>query len=908
MTDYAPRYFSANQAHHLIIQTLDGAGVVRIATAYFEASGWQVLQDVLAGKNVRLLIGREEGGADRVELVLREFAEAVLARPLQRRVTALRQMLTALENGQLLVAVGRAIDQAAFLDPRYLYQHAKVYIADARAAVVCSSNFSHSGLVRGIEAGIRVETPDDVRYFVEQFDSLFDRAQPIADRLIAQLRELLGEHSPYEVYIRALLELYDLPEDSVPAALPALADYQRPVVSRTLDALQTHGGALLIASTGLGKTVMAAHIVAYLRMQSLIDHVIVICPAGLRENWRRFMNMARTSSAEFSYSTLSVDDPARSAALRGLEHNLHYVNDKTLILLDESHHMRNDEDGDDLKLRYRRVFDAVHDNGARALLLTATPFSRGIDDVNAQLRLLPKSEFAARDRLLKDEAFWKVSAAVELSELPPCPTLTTPTVVKHFSRDDGFGHRYVVFSGSQMRYFPHRLNLRTEVVDNPLDGMLVELLNGGLLVKAPVEKKPDSPTQRPLFDDWADDSPSGVKAGFFNAEVMKQFCSSPAQVLDLFAKLEKSGGFAQMRFTHQAELTTFVRERRLAVDALKTDNDPKYAALKSVLDGANGKTVVFCHYIETAKWLTERLKADGISAETTATKKTEQVDTLLREFAPVANEVLDDESIGRLDVLVVTGALAEGFNLQDAATLVNYDLPWTVLVLAQRMGRVLRPWRDPREITIVNLVPSTMNNPKIHMALDWQRRLLERSEQHTAFAEIPVMVRRDLGSVSADSGFEMAALARRLLAETVVNLDLDQTLEFVSQAESFRTSSFLDDLALVQEYERRRMMALPAGFRSTKRAKDGGKQLFLLFRARRRVYAVLFDRAGRVVMDAEQRDAIMQTIRSESWELSALGLTEDETDEWIDRARDSWSESRHFPADAVQVICALVMV
>lgn len=907
MDTAAPRYFAANHAHHLVAQTLEGASVVRIATAYFEASGWQVLQDVLAGKQVRLLIGREEGGADRVEAVLREFAEAVLARPLQRRVTALRQMLTALENGQLLVAVGRAIDHAALLDPRYLYQHAKVYIADARAAVVCSSNFSHSGLVRGIEAGIRVESPEDVGYFVEQFDSLFGRAHPIAERLIAQLRELLGEHSPYEVYIRALLELYDLPEDSVPAALPALADYQRPVVSRTLDALQTHGGALLIASTGLGKTVMAAHIVAYLRMQGVIDHVIVICPAGLRENWRRFMNMGRTSSAEFSYSTLSVDDPARSSALRGLEYNLSFVNEKTLILLDESHHMRNDEDGDDLKLRYRRVFTAVHDSGARALLLTATPFSRGMEDVNAQLRLLPKSTFAAHDRLLKDPTYWKASAAAELSELPPCPTLTTPTVVKHFSHDDGLGHRYVVFNKMQMRYFPHRLNLKTVAVDNPLDGMLVSLLNSGFLVKAVPEKKMDAPAQRALFDDWDEEPLIGVKAGFFNAEVMKQCCSSPAQVLDLFAKLEKPGGFPNMRFTSQAELTNFVREYRKTVDALKAAGDPKYIALKQSIEQAGGKVVVFCHYLETAKWLTEKLRADGVKAETTASKKTDQVDGLLREFAPIANEVLEEEGAGRLDVLVVTGALAEGFNLQDAATLVNYDLPWTVLVLAQRMGRVLRPWREPREITIVNLVPSTLNNPQIHMALDWQRRLLERSEQHAAFAEIPVMVRRELGGLSSESGFEMAALARRLQTESAINLDLYQTLEFVSQAESFHTSSFLDDLALVKEYDRRRMMGLPAGFRSTKRT-DGTRQLFLLLKARRRVYAVLFDRAGRVVMDAEQRDAIMQTIRSDPWELSALGLTEDETDEWIDRARDTWSEAHALPADVVQVVCALVMV
>jgi superfamily II DNA/RNA helicase len=74
----------------------------------------------------------------------------------------------------------------------------------------------------------------------------------------------------------------------------------------------------------------------------------------------------------------------------------------------------------------------------------------------------------------------------------------------------------------------------------------------------------------------------------------------------------------------------------------------------------------------------------------------------------VANTIdLDGEeeikSEDEIDVLVATGAMSEGFNFQDAPVLINFDLPWTVLVLAQRMGRILRPWHEPREIVVYNL-------------------------------------------------------------------------------------------------------------------------------------------------------------------------------------------------------------
>lgn len=95
--DLTKRFFSGNSAALNCISTsLVSAHLIRIATAYFEPSGFQCLQDVLAGKQVRLLVGRDEGGRDRAEDVINEFVDKLAAHPLERRMRAMKLMLEAL--------------------------------------------------------------------------------------------------------------------------------------------------------------------------------------------------------------------------------------------------------------------------------------------------------------------------------------------------------------------------------------------------------------------------------------------------------------------------------------------------------------------------------------------------------------------------------------------------------------------------------------------------------------------------------------------------------------------------------------------------------------------------------------------------------------------------------------------
>ena len=349
------RFFGTALARDAICHCLASAKTVRIATAFFEATGWGLLADVLAGKEVRILVGREEGAADKIAELLQEFFAEIQAGAFRESPALLRQILSALRAGKLTVRISIGKKNTT-LDARYLYHHAKLYIADRKACIVTSANFTRSGLLISREAGTLITDAEQVNYFADTFDGYFATAEPLTDIFIEALEELIELRTPEEVYLRSLIEIYGMPENTFSGKLPAPALYQKPVIARLVRSLTDFGGAFLVASTGLGKTVIAAHTVAILRAQDDIHAVIIFAPAGLKDMWAREMRAARVSSHEFSYYILSVDDWKTYRDVMLLENELRSHLKDTLIILDESHHMRNDEDSDrELNRRHQRI-------------------------------------------------------------------------------------------------------------------------------------------------------------------------------------------------------------------------------------------------------------------------------------------------------------------------------------------------------------------------------------------------------------------------------------------------------------------------------------------------------------------------------------------------------------------------
>jgi Helicase conserved C-terminal domain len=78
--------------------------------------------------------------------------------------------------------------------------------------------------------------------------------------------------------------------------------------------------------------------------------------------------------------------------------------------------------------------------------------------------------------------------------------------------------------------------------------------------------------------------------------------------------------------------------------------------------------------------------------------------------------------------LVATDVLSEGQNLQDGAILVNYDLPWAIIRLVQRAGRVDRIGQRAEQILCYSFLPAEGVERLIRLRSRVRQRLKENAE------------------------------------------------------------------------------------------------------------------------------------------------------------------------------------
>src|SRR5262249_2798965 len=106
------------------------------------------------------------------------------------------------------------------------------------------------------------------------------------------------------------------------------------------------------------------------------------------------------------------------------------------------------------------------------------------------------------------------------------------------------------------------------------------------------------------------------------------------------------------------------------------------------------KTIVFTSATETATALAAQLGWRRIAVVTGRGARIASgsipIDEALGLFAPEARHAGLVAPALALSGLIATDLVSEGLDLQDADAIVHYDLPWTALRLAQRLGRIAR--------------------------------------------------------------------------------------------------------------------------------------------------------------------------------------------------------------------------
>lgn len=167
---------------------------------------------------------------------------------------------------------------------------------------------------------------------------------------------------------------------------------------------------------------------------------------------------------------------------------------------------------------------------------------------------------------------------------------------------------------------------------------------------------------------------------------------------------------------HQLFKLDFLEHLKADAETLRTileigkrwsaENDPKLSALKTLIKDKhpNEKILIFTQYADTARYLYRNLEpilgesiGSVIGGEGNPTAMAER-------FSPVSNRISSPKG-AELRVLISTDVLSEGQNLQDAHIVVNFDIPWAIIRLIQRVGRVDRIGQQASTILAYSFLP-----------------------------------------------------------------------------------------------------------------------------------------------------------------------------------------------------------
>nr|WP_179458157.1 helicase-related protein [Leifsonia soli] len=819
-----------------------------VAVGYFNLRGWSEFEEIVAAKPAggapvtRILIGMVFAGPevetlDELQATVdgqpRPDADAQMSK--ERKAQLLDHLRVQLMRGAPTAADRRTLAalreelEAGKIEVKVFTRrplHGKTFIFhrhDLNSPImgfVGSSNLTAPGLNSNLE--LNVDVPDSFgggKDLAAWFDARWD--DPQSRVVTADLLELLDESwaspkpkPPYEVFLKLC---YDLSRDvregqdeySVPVEVQAeLLDYQATAVRTLARRIVTRGGTMLGDVVGLGKTITAVAVALMLRE----EHgylPLVVCPKNLKQMWEDYFD--------------AYDVPGRVVSYTEAHTVLPGISRYRFVIVDESHTLRNDKRRD-----YQAVLEYIDRVGARALLLTATPYNRRFEDVANQLGLFiqpdedlgisPVNALAA-DPKLADKVDGKVTTlqAFRRSEDPDdwkrlmsehLVRRTRSFIKNNYSETDDDGSKFLRFADGTKFRFPDR---DPRPIDHPFDendpaalmvsddtlNALQNLVLPRYSLIAYVDEKRKS--------EWSDDDKQlvenlrrarGQVAGFVRTTLYKRLSSGgyaftlslrrhiarnelflyaidnglplptgtiqEADLLDdddvvehELDDPERLGDAAAQRYQALVDTDpgyiTWVRPElftRSLRDALLADTealsslldaygpweiarDSKLTALAKLIqeEHPDEKVLVFTEYKDTANYLAAALRSLGVESVDAATGDNEDPTQLARRFSPQSNKLRgrieapspDDE----LRVLVSTDVLSEGQNLQDAHIIVNYDLPWAIVRLIQRAGRVDRIGQESPEVLLYSIFHGSLNN-----VLSLRQRIADRLQQN----------------------------------------------------------------------------------------------------------------------------------------------------------------------------------
>lgn len=721
--------------------------------------------------------------------------------------------------------------------------HAKLYLAiseDVRVPVVGflgSSNLTLAGLSKQGELNIDVMEQDAAAKLAQWFDDRWNdnKCIDITDELIQIIDESWAADrlvSPYHIYLkiayhlsreaRAGINEYKLPK----VFQQELIDFQQKAVLVAAHHLHKRGGVMIGDVVGLGKTITATALAKMFEEDFFLE-TLIICPKNIVEMWEGYVHKYQLHAKIIPQSMVQKKLP-----------NLRRYR---LVIIDESHNLRNDEGG-----RYRSIKSYLEENESKVILLSATPYNKTYVDLSNQLRLfLPddKDLGISPERYIESiggqvhftaqhtetfirsiKAFEKSSFSDDWRELMRHYLVrrTRSFIKNHYAGTDvSNGRKYLTFSDGSKSFFPDRIPKKVEYLFDPKDNKdhyarlysqtIVDTINsldlpryglGNYINPRPPIKSTNEEAliisnlsragkrlmgfcRTNLFkrlessgysfllslsrhilrnfvfvyaaennlpipigknyvgnlDSFIDDTDMDADGednciSFLLNE--EDYLKRAQQIYDLFAvKFKKQFDWIRSEFFVSDMKKYLIDDSRAIIKILTTikkwnpDEDRQLNALFSLINGPhkNDKILIFTQFADTAGYLDEQLKKRGVKHSECVTGQSENPTECAYRFSPFSNEKHGIKGTEKeLRVLVTTDVLSEGQNLQDAHIIINYDLPWAIIRLIQRAGRVDRIGQKSDKILCYSFLPEEGVEKIIRLRARLSMRIKQNAE------------------------------------------------------------------------------------------------------------------------------------------------------------------------------------
>ena len=535
-------------------------------------------------------------------------------------------------------------------------------------------------------------------------------------------------------------------------------------------------GILIADEVGLGKTIEAGLIWTELRTRFDFRRLLVLCPAVLRDKWRRELRNrfgvdAGVLDAKDTLARLQrADDegPAASfaivASLEGLRPEKGwnerssseeggpasqlalFLDERSqddpiidLCVIDEAHYLRNRET---MTSTLGRLARAVSDY---IVLLSATPIHLRSTDLYELVRLVDDNTFdrpetfkdileangplvRARDLVLAgarnpgSETMDKLEQA--LRRAAENPLLAKSRQLQSLIDDEVWrGDLMKPDVTARLANRLDRVNLlghvltRTRKRDVEERRVMRDVKALSITLSAPESAFYEKVTR--VVREFC--MRRNAHEGFMQVTPQRQMCSSMPAALRAWQHINDENDIGEDPDEMERPLRAEIAARAQELGDLDElwRNDSKYERLREQLrkifaQGRTEKIIVFSYFRATLHYLRERLQKDDIQTIMLHGGISDKDETISAfRTSKNANALLSSE-VG-----------SEGIDLQFARVVINYDLPWNPMRVEQRIGRIDRLGQQADKISVRNLFYKETIDSRIHDRLFERLRIFE---------------------------------------------------------------------------------------------------------------------------------------------------------------------------------------